>query len=156
MAVWQVNFSLISENLKENFKEVVPSESCVEHLTKDSVTNVSEVLPKGKSWTEDLIVYGNIDSTCVLLVHKEGSLRRVSVRFDVRTLRKEELISIVDFINTNKLKIIHDNKVIEPTIGNIVQIIKDSDALKFCKNPHQYISGLNKVTTIEDQYRLDA
>lgn len=54
MAIWQVEFNL---NDSSNAQKTI--------LSEESLIKLSSDLPMGRSWHNDLVVYGELESTCV-------------------------------------------------------------------------------------------
>ena len=142
MAVWQFSFYLT-----ENKDGVEPSVTSINH---ESLIRVAEILPVGESWLKNLQIYGDIDSTCLVLSYENQELQEISVRLDLRDLSKSVLTNVLSFIKSNKLRILLDNgENMEPTMETILRLIKNSDALKFCAEPSAYLLNLKQTNAFD-------
>jgi hypothetical protein len=47
---------------------------------------ISSILPQRKSWAVDMLIWGDEDGNCVLLLYHDASVVEVRVRIDVRRL----------------------------------------------------------------------
>jgi len=66
----------------------------------------------------------------------------ILLRIDLRNITKEQLEIIIRFADSNGLKIKYENKVEEPTLRNLINIFKTSDAYRFLNNPERYLKSI--------------
>lgn len=80
MAIWQFQCN------------IVPARDNIEKLSRDEIilwkdvlhpTYDIEFLEKEKSWSKDIVQYGNIDETCVEFIYNKGRLEEINCRFDL-------------------------------------------------------------------------
>jgi len=133
MAIWQFSFYL-TDNSDSDQVQVI-------NVQEESLKNISNIFPLGESWHKDLVVYGNNDKTCIILSYENNILQEVLIKIDLRSATKNELIMIVEFIKANNLKIVCDTMIYEPTIKKIIELIKKSNAYKFCENPQEFLNA---------------
>ena len=133
MAIWQVDFYFVFNNTSDIPYAV---------LAEDSFIKLLSVFPIGKSWNKDLIVYGELESTC-LCVWKDSNNVEISCRLDVSSIKLQEINAIINFADTNGLMLFCNEQTISPTLDNIRKIIVDSSAYRFVKNPESFLNEIN-------------
>lgn len=138
MAIWQISFNIV-ENKTYNSKDIVYW--IKEPENADNIT----FLEKHDSWSSDIIQYGDLQSTCIEISKENGRIVELCVRLDLRTLSKDILNNVVEYIKGLDGYIYYQNEIIEPTFKNVVFMIKESTAYKFCKNPMSFIDELSKI-----------
>ena len=137
MALWQFDFY------------IVPRERCVivEDLgnedilswKQDDISSIEiDFLEKEKSWTKDIVQYGKADETCIQFLYEDKIFEEISCRFDLRSLSKKMLEKILAYIQKIEGMIFYEGKIYYPNIEEIVEIMKKSNANKFCQNPRNY------------------
>ena len=132
MAIWQVEF-YFTFNGQSNISNII--------ITQDSFNKLLLVLSVGKSWNEDLTVYGELDSTCVC-VWKNSNSFEIFCRLDVSSVKREEINAIIDFAKANNLMIVYTEQTFLPTFNNIYKILIDSPAFRFVRNPSLFLNNL--------------
>ena len=132
MATWQFDFGLINKN--EEITHI--------KLMEGSLLALQTVLPVGESWSEQLKIYGALDKTCVQLFYDEIGLLEIFCRLDLRNSIRKELEAIIAFANANELIILYEDQEIEPTLENIKDLIKKSNALRFIKDPVEFFENI--------------
>lgn len=156
MAVWQVQFELLPLALAKS-QGLVPGMvlSSERRLAGDwwrrqalpmpALQCLAEVFPPGKTWTKDLAVYGDLEKSCLSILSDEGVLSEMQLRFDLRTLTREELLVVIEFCRLAAALLITDeNKIIEPTSNAVINEIRQSPAYRFVKDPEGFLSALSK------------
>lgn len=142
MALWQFDFY------------IVPRERCVivENLEskdilswKQNSISLIEIdfLEKKPSWTEDIVQYGKADETCIQFLYEDEALEEISCRFDLRSLSKKMLEKILDYIEKINGMVFYEGKIYAPKINEIIELMKNSKANKFCQNPVNFIEQLS-------------
>ena len=132
MAIWQVCFYVIDKNKKVDDEDIYywsKEPHCVNNIT---------FLAKCNSWSKKIIQYGNSESTCIELLLENGSVVEISVRLDMRTLTKELLANIEDYVVRLDGNIFYQDKIVRPSMESLMRVITDSEAYKYCKNPLHY------------------
>ena len=130
MAIWQVEFNL---NDSSNAQKTI--------LSEESLIELSSDLPMGKSWHNDLVVYGELESTCVC-VWKDSDRVEISFRFDVSSLKKDVLNTVIYFAKANDLMRVYDGQEVPMTFDSIKDILINSPAYKFLKNPNTFFDSI--------------
>ncbi len=132
MAIYQCEFKLIHKSGNENITDI-------------KIDKLSKIFPRGVSWSESDFIYGNVENTCIEIFYDDGKVEEISVRVDVANITSDELDTIVDFISENGLHICKNGKLYEPTVKNVVEIMKKSRAYAFVKNPIKFLDDLSQV-----------
>lgn len=105
------------------------------------LSDVKKMLPSGKSWSKDLEVLGNLETSCLEIWRERGLPVEVYFRFDVRQLSVELLETAVRFCRDLECWLITDSgKVIEPIFSVMKEEIGESPAYQFVKDPINFIS----------------
>ena len=108
MALWQYNFSILPKYNSCDFSlsiQLEKKDGCfdMEHLWKLSKTKLdcfdlfATILPRNKSWSKSIILFGKEDTNCVEILVEDGSVIDVSVRIDFTTEYTSLLTDIVEF-----------------------------------------------------------
>lgn len=130
MAVWQVEFSL--NNSLGTQKPI---------LSEESIIRLCSVLPIGKSWHDDLTVYGELDGTCVCVWNNHDSIE-ISCRIDVSSLKKSVVNAIINFAKANNLTFVYNQEAVDASLDSIKGILITSPAYKFLKNQNAFLDGI--------------
>lgn len=142
MALWQFDF------------RIVPRRRCVivEDLDNEDILSwkqdeISSIeisfLERKASWTEDIVQYGELDGTCIEFLYEDRKLEEISCRFDLRALSKKLLKEILDFVGKIDGMIFYEGKIYAPKLDEVVELIKNSKANKFCQNPINFFEELS-------------
>ena len=130
MAIYQVEFNL---NDSSNAQKTI--------LSEESLIKLSSDLPMGKSWHNDLVVYGELESTCVC-VWKDSDRVEISCRIDVSSLKKSVVNAIINFAKANNLIFFYNKKAVDASLDSIKGILITSPAYKFLKNKNTFLDGI--------------
>ena len=130
MAIYQVEFNL---NDSSNAQKTI--------LSEESLIKLSSALPMGKSWHNDLVVYGELESTCVCIWN--GSDRvEVSCRFDVSSLRDDVINALINFAKANNLTFVYNQEAVDANLDGIKDVLINSPAYKFLENPNVFFDNI--------------
>ena len=134
MAVWQFEFYVIPDGKRNIAQEDILS-------WKERNLKPFEVpfLEAKEGWTKKMILYGESDQTCIELWYKEDVVDEILCRLDLRTISEGELKQIVDLIKQVGGNIFYCNNIYAPSAENLLLLIKNSAAYRFCQNPRKYI-----------------
>lgn len=144
MAIWQFQCNII------------PKRTNVEQLSLDRILSWEGVtqpaypitfLKREGTWSSDIAQFGKSDETCLKFVFDNGTLREIECRLDLRNLTKSTLAHLLEYIENNNAMVWINGQVYSPTMEKIVEVMKQSEANQFCKNPKEYL--LNKKVTLE-------
>lgn len=136
MAIWQIDFSVIDKNKKNNDEDIC-------YWNKEPIdADVVTFLKKEESWSKDIIQFGNLESTCIELLLEDSRVVEVSIRLDLKTLNKTLLSDVINYIKRIDANIYYNDEIIIPSYENFCNIIRVSDAYKFCTDPGLFFDDL--------------
>jgi hypothetical protein len=141
MAIWQFECMVIPN---ENTEMDISSEDILlwrTELLKTFMENIKKILPFEKNWSEDIEQYGKVDETCIKILH-EKDMAEVSIRLDLRSLSKKDFETIISIVSEAKGQILYQEKLYQPDFNEIIILIRESDAARFCENPTEYFKSL--------------
>lgn len=153
MANWQFGFVIAPEekileknksysgNLKiDDVEEIMSWEGYF--LVESSLEEISKILKPTKSWTDSIRQYGSLEETCIELCYEGNILVELSVRLDLRSMTRDILESVVNFIKINKgIIVTRAGSLVKPVIDDVTKEIKRSDAYSYVKNPIEYLTS---------------
>ena len=140
MAIWQFECN------------IVPRRDHTENLTQEEVLSWREVSPpvcqidfieQEKSWASNVIQYGKADETCLEFVFEDGALEEIECRLDLRNLTKVTLTKLLDYVEENDAMFWVDGEIYPPKTETMVELMKQSEANLFCRNPKEYLLKKN-------------
>ena len=79
------------------------------------------LLPKNKSWHQDLTIYGDEESTCLKVFNEDGFVVSATLRIDFATQYETILNSIIEFVMLRGLLLL--NEELEVMTFNNVELI---------------------------------
>lgn len=141
MAIWQFQCNII------------PTRINIDRLSRDEMISWKGVsqpphelkfLEQEKSWSRDIIQYGKSDETCIEFMYSDNMLDEISCRLDLRSLTKTNLISLIEYVQEIGALFLVGDRVYLPQIEDIIEILKNSRANQYCKNPVEYILSQNE------------
>lgn len=137
MALWQFDFYVVPAK-----KCLVGTDLSNEDILSWKQDNISSIkidfLEKQISWTKDIVQYGKEDETCIQFLYVDGILEEVNCRFDLRSLSKKMLEKILAYIQKMEGMIFYEGKIYYPNVEEVVELMKKSNANKFCQNRRNY------------------
>jgi len=143
MALWQFDFWIIPMNRKkENFQEDEILSWKKEKINIDINKFFENILKEEASWSEHIKQYGEGDKTCIKLRVEDNKIDEISCRLDLRSLSKDQLEKILDYISKIKGEIFYKGEIYPASFESIKNLIKESEAAKFCVNPQQYFEEI--------------
>ena len=140
MAIWQFQCNII------------PIRVNIEKLSRDEMISWKGVsqpaheikfLEQEKSWSKDIIQYGKSDETCIEFIYTDNILEEIDCRLDLRSLTKIKLGLLVEYVQEIGAIFLVGDKIYLPKEENMLEVIKNSKANQYCKNPEDYILSLN-------------
>lgn len=107
MAIWQYQlFLLPKEEIKSYFKnDLFISEDDLNEIDWWKYSELkpmdfsvfSKILPQSKSWSDDITIYGNVDSDCIEVIVENNKIKEVSIRIDLRYSNKQLIADLCKF-----------------------------------------------------------
>jgi hypothetical protein len=143
MALWQYTFQVLPKESIEvlshghYFKKGV-SEFDDEPYWKANPVNkiffhsIQEILPKNKSWSNEIELYGNQESNCFeVFFDSKGEVLSASFRIDFRSSNEKILSQIIEFCLLSGLVILNEDLNVVPLNSEQVQcVIENSPQAK--------------------------
>ncbi|MBD2768834.1 hypothetical protein IC235_13140 [Hymenobacter sp. BT664] len=137
MAIWQYSFVIVPDTISNReFLCVSKWQAIVNYnfwyMYKYEINKFNEIekiLPKGESWHDEVIIFGDVTSNCITLVEEEKVIAEMSIRLDLRT----------DYPNLlNKLSTLAclSNVLLVAEDGFIAEINSDTIAAHVSANNH--------------------
>ncbi|MCI5090544.1 hypothetical protein [Phaeodactylibacter sp.] len=134
MAIWQYTFlvvpqhSVSSKSFEPQYDEDGLFEDNVFWSSISASTSLFEdfekILPKGKSWSKDLLIFGNEESNCLEVYRENDQVASVSLRVDYSCDYEVFLREVIEFFHSKKLAVIDENhqflEVSYPSIKNAI------------------------------------
>lgn len=105
----------------------------------------TDFLQREKSWSANIVQYGKMDEICIEFIYQEDKLEEINCRLDLRTLSKNDLIQIIKYVQDIKACFLVENKVYLPRLEIMIEVMKQSRANQYCKNPLNYFLSINQM-----------
>ena len=100
---------------------------------------IERVLPRGKSWSPALSVWGSEDRNDIQLFEAGGFVESLNVRFDLREPDMELFKSIFAFAQESELAVVDMmRKRIVPDLDGFVRAAAESEAAHFVRDPTSF------------------
>ncbi len=157
MATWQFNIELIPKKWVEDSNFDVAklydeeghdtSLAWQDNQPKKNYEEVlSAVLSKGKSWSENLSLWGNEKTNDIQVWHEDNKIDCITVRLDLRENISSILVKVVNAtIDLDCMLFIPNQKVIiEPNLTVLEEVAIKSSAAKFVKDPKKFIENIEE------------
>lgn len=143
MALWQYNFFVLPrevlENLTLNNKLKLDENDCFDdslfwkkkQINFNFFTSISKILPLGKSWNKNMLLYGSEDSNCFEILSKNAIVMSVSFRIDFTKDYSYILNELIEFFILNGLVIVdEDLNILTLNFESIKEKIENSPQVK--------------------------
>lgn len=157
MAVYQFRFELIPRKWAEennfNPEAFYINEDCCDSsqawvnysYTLEIGNKIAKFLPEGKSWSEDILAWGNSeDSDIKIILDKNKKIESIIVRIDLTEKPEKYIDPILELARSlNYVIFIPDQKkIIDSNLTPLLKCISNSYADRFVRNPIQYLNEL--------------
>lgn len=139
MAVWQFYCNIISQAKTNNTLDYDEMKSWKD--VPQPKYNI-HFLQLEKSWSQDIVQYGNIDETCIEFIYDEDKLEEIRCRLDLRSLTKYTLSQLVGYVQKIEACFLVENNIYPPQIEIVINVMMQSNANRYCKSPIDYIKSL--------------
>lgn len=141
MAIWQFDCYIIP---KKNVTANIGLESDEIFIWGKQTAAIEKIdfLEKQKSWSPKISQYGKSDETCIEFFYEKAILIEIYCRLDLRSLSKKILEKILGYAQEIDGMIFYENKIYTPKIDEIVEVLKKSNANKFCQNPPHFFEEM--------------
>lgn len=137
MAIWQYNFTLIP-------RASVSDKSLNAHFDKDGLfeddiywdlvsvnidffCDIDAIISKGKSWSNNIILFGNEEANCFEVFKDDQKVKSVSFRVDFTSNYEDFLRGVIEFALLRNLLIVDEGyNILEPNFLSINNLIESS------------------------------
>lgn len=145
MATWQFQCNIVParDNIEKLGRDEIISWKDVPHPTYDI-----KFLEEAKSWSKDIVQYGKIDETCIEFIYNKGKLEEINCRLDLRSLTKQKFVFLIEYVQKIEALFLVGDMVYPPKIEMMVEVMKRSEANKYCENPMEYFLSLDSTEYI--------
>lgn len=96
-----------------------------------------------KSWSKDIIQYGDIDKTCIEFVFEDNELIEIECRIDLRNFSKSIFMEILNYVKMINAVFECDGQLCLPKEKDMINLIINSKAYAFCNNPIAYLDSIS-------------
>ena len=142
MAIWQYTFEIIPRQslVKMGLTDFLTDDDYEKYNFWENINDgieffsslivemgISEIL------NDDIVIYGNEDSTCIKIFFENYKITGVIVRIDIRYNYSLIVNSIVKFCTSNELIILDDLKILDLNAELISQRIENSNQIAMYK-----------------------
>jgi len=154
MALWQFHLALIPqswleavENIESLFSDegYDTSSAWASHDSQALEATLGSVLPRGKSWSPALTVWGSSETNDIRLWRSGSAVTSVDVRFDLRNPNMALFKAVIGIARQLQLAILVPS--LRRTIGSDVDLLLraagESDAAHFVLDPLSFLSQLD-------------
>jgi len=142
MALWQISFFIVTKKSLEAYPLPAKDE---EGLFDDSnywiedfdlmlFDVLNDFLPKGESWSRDIVMYGNLESNVFEIGTNAHRVESVSFRIDFTSDYEDILRGIIEFCILNNLAILTttDLEIVSLNFESVNQhIIKSPQVIRY-------------------------
>lgn len=142
MAVWQFQCNIIPS--RENIDKLSRNEMISWKGISQPIINI-DFLEREKSWSTNIVQYGNIDGTCIEFIYDKDELKEINCRLDLRTLTKHDFSQIIGYVQNIGACFLVGEKIYPPKLESMILIMKQSTANQYCKSPLEYFKSINQT-----------
>lgn len=142
MAIWQFGCHIISKE-KADIRNHLDFDEILTWRKQDTSIEEIDFLDKQQSWSNKISQYGNTDETCIEFFYENGELLEIECRLDLRSLSREMLENILNYVEKIGGLIFYEGEIYSPNMSEIIEIIKKSRATRFCKDPIKFLQELD-------------
>ena len=145
MALWQYEINIIPQGrkyLSASSDEIISWKNI--NIPKDIDSCISNILPLTSSWSDQIKIYGNHDSTCIEILFENGHMEEILCRLDLRCLSKSMLTDILKFVKSINGEILIEDKIVAPELNYVIPYLKNSNTAKFCSSPFEFFQQITK------------
>jgi len=148
MATWQAQIFLIPTKMASAFENVLSQaefaalreRSLAIPVDKDCLRYLDDRLRRGPTWSENVLIWGNIEETCIIASGVASCWDEAEIRLDLRTISSTFIYELISFLKNIGCSIITEKHEILPAeYESIRHAISQSEALQFVRNPHLFL-----------------
>ena len=137
MAVWQYQFHIVPASVHDvdPRKQLISRDGLFDaealwlerNPEQDLFEEIGAWLPKTKSWSDEVIIFGKVESHCLEVVIENGNILDAGFRLDFSQDYDDMLRRMIEFVIRNGLAIISQQwKILELNLLSIKAVIERS------------------------------
>ena len=150
MAIYQYEFEVVPKRNVDKSKITVPSLISQNEykainwwkgveLQSSILSEIARTLKKENSWSDDILQFGDLESTNIQLVYESNKIVEFYVRIDLRSIRKEMFQCILDIVSKcDGIILSEENNLYYPFDPNFIEEIRRSPSFIFVKNCEEW------------------
>ncbi len=130
MAIWQYQFYMVpEEELSSYFKneDLISYNDLSEiewwkyrQLDINSLDTFVNLLPQKKSWSKDIIIFGNEDSSCIEILLQNNWIIEISIRIDLRLDYKNFIKLLCEYALNHNCMFLNDKlEILYPNLDSL-------------------------------------
>lgn len=106
-------------------------------------------LRKRKSWYPDLTLWGNEETDYIQLMRRNGKVRSVVVRFDLRRPNMTLVQHVIFMAHELRLAIValETESLVQPDVEQLLRAAAESKATHFVLDPESFLSRMESANT---------
>lgn len=123
MAIWQYKGFILPKELVDSFfeREAKISENDFDNINwwgnykigkQNFIVAFGHLIHEEKSWSDEIIQFGNLSSTCIEVIYENNEMVEVSFRIDLRKSFTSFLIMLESFLKENDCYALNSNLLI--------------------------------------------
>lgn len=132
MALWQYTFRVIPSVDSHALNGVIHNTEGNNIIADDELwdskkmqlgelANLGEILPPGKSWNTDLMVYGDLEKNCIEVYLNGDNVSSMSFRIDFRSEYENILSKLIDLLKKMSLTALSEDLAVVPLTFEAMQ-----------------------------------
>jgi hypothetical protein len=141
MAAWQCGFLLgPSREASTTLLSGTPEGVWSNADQIGAICDVADIfLKRGTSWSPEIRVWGEEDSTCLEMIYESGDIREILLRIDLRGIDSARLAPVLlGLQRANVLLVGEDGRITEPNVPAVFEALKRSPAWAFVQDPEHF------------------
>jgi hypothetical protein len=130
MATWQADFRV---------------ELGARGLVSDYRDRIAKVLPVGRSWSDQLEVWGKDDGACIRVFSEGSDSPELTARFDLRHWRPELYAQFVALVvDIGGALQTSDERAVQLDVASFESVLRTSEAARFAEDPEGFLRQLSQ------------
>lgn len=137
MAIWQFRGNIIPAVKEKNSENIIS-------WTGLPPPPFFDCYPQQKSWSQNIIQFGEIDKNCFEYIYYNGELSEIIFRIDLREPYKEILLKVVNYTKKIDAAFSFEGSVFSADYKIMKKVIQKTRAFEYCGNPYNFIASLDQ------------
>lgn len=156
MAIWQFKLELIPQCWLDSGGDLAslfgadgcdPSPAWIGYDARKFLERLNLLLPRGHSWYDECLCWGSDKTDDIELWSANGKICSLSVRFDLRSLNRTLLESVIQFARDFELALLLPSarRVFAGDTDSLATCAMQSEAARFVRNPREFLAKLDEI-----------